>query len=163
LASCRNQTPEHTKTPRYSFKRGIIALHLGEKYANLPLPVFGEPWRMCCGYLANYRLLWSIVQYQPSSLLPYFSASLRIGPFCFQARWLTEPVFMFICVAVLLQMLVWFSFLMLSWEQHLRSDRFCVACDVKHSLSQSILLTCRCMPLLPVVIALCCLSVLAHH
>jgi len=33
-------------TGKYSFKRGIVTLHFGEKYASLPLLIFDEPWWM---------------------------------------------------------------------------------------------------------------------
>ena len=62
LASCHDQTAEHMKTVKYSFKRGIITLHFGEKYTSLPLPICGEPWQMCWKYLADYHLLSSITQ-----------------------------------------------------------------------------------------------------
>jgi len=67
FASCRIETAEHMKTGKHSFKRGIIVLHFGEKYASLLLPIFEEPWRTRWGYRADYRLLWSITQQQPST------------------------------------------------------------------------------------------------
>ena len=57
LASCRNQTVQHTKTGKYSFKRGIIALRYDEKYASLPVPIFEEPWRMCWEWIPSRLLL----------------------------------------------------------------------------------------------------------
>ena len=37
-----------TKIGRHSVKRGIIALHFGEKLASLLLPIFAEDWRIHC-------------------------------------------------------------------------------------------------------------------
>ena len=62
LASCRNQVAQPMKTGKYSFKRGIIALHFGEKYASFPVPIFEKPWRMRWGYQVDYCLLQSITQ-----------------------------------------------------------------------------------------------------
>jgi len=47
LPTCRSQTAQLMKTGKYSFERGIIALHFGENYASLPLPIF----RRKCGKL----------------------------------------------------------------------------------------------------------------
>ena len=33
---------------QYSFKRGIVALYFGVKYATLSLPIIEEPWRTRC-------------------------------------------------------------------------------------------------------------------
>ena len=49
LAICRNQTAQHSKTGKYSYKRGIIVLHFGEKYASLPLPIFENHGRRIVG------------------------------------------------------------------------------------------------------------------
>jgi len=49
LSICRNQTAQHSKTGKYSYKRGIIVLHFGEKYASLPLPIFENHGRRIVG------------------------------------------------------------------------------------------------------------------
>jgi len=48
LPICHNQTAHCMKTGKYSFKRGIIALHFGVKYASLPVPIFEELWQIHC-------------------------------------------------------------------------------------------------------------------
>jgi len=48
LPICHNQTAHCMKTGKYSFKRGIIALHFGVKYASLPVPIFEESWWIHC-------------------------------------------------------------------------------------------------------------------
>jgi len=40
----RSQTAQLMKTGKYSFDRGIITLHFGEKNANLHLPILEEVW-----------------------------------------------------------------------------------------------------------------------
>jgi len=75
--TCCSQTVQRMKTGKYSFKRGIIALLLGENYASLPLPKRGElvvhvsvlsvaitllsfaSWRHCG---ADSALLWRMSQ-----------------------------------------------------------------------------------------------------
>ena len=52
------KTAQHTKTGKYSFKRGNTSL---------PIPIFEEPWRTRWGYQADYCLLRSITQQQTSS------------------------------------------------------------------------------------------------
>jgi len=42
---CCDQTAQHMKTGKYSFARGIVAVHFGEKYASLPLPISELAWR----------------------------------------------------------------------------------------------------------------------
>jgi len=60
---------ERRNVGEYSYKRGIIALNSGEKYASLRLPIFEEPWRTRWGYRANDRLLWSITELQLSGVI----------------------------------------------------------------------------------------------
>ena len=43
-----NQMAQHMKMGKYSFERGIMALHFGEKYASLPLLIFEEAWQTHC-------------------------------------------------------------------------------------------------------------------
>ena len=57
LARCRNQTVQRMKTRKYSFKRGIVTLHFDEKYANLPVLIFEEPWQMCWEWIPSRLLL----------------------------------------------------------------------------------------------------------
>jgi len=60
---------ERRNVGEYSYKRGIIALNSGEKYASLRLPIFEEPWRARWGYRADDRLLWSITELQLSGVI----------------------------------------------------------------------------------------------
>ena len=97
------QTAEHEKTGKYFFERGIIALHFGEKYASLPLPILrNHGWlvvqvlfktvaavtrfiiihqmspRASSDVQSRLLLLWSITQYQPSSFVLIWSKCMLL-------------------------------------------------------------------------------------
>jgi len=48
---------QHMKTGNWSFKRGIIALHFGEKYKSHPLAIFEEAWwtRWVAAFTEHYH------------------------------------------------------------------------------------------------------------
>jgi len=46
LALCHKQMAQHIETGKYSFVWGIIALHFGENYASLLLPISEEAWQI---------------------------------------------------------------------------------------------------------------------
>jgi len=55
LPTCRSQTAQLMKTGKYSFERGIIALHFGENYASLPLPISEKVWQTRTSFISEHR------------------------------------------------------------------------------------------------------------
>ena len=65
LAPCHKQMAQHIETGKYSFVWGIIALHFGENYASLLLPISEEAWQTCTSFVKKHHPLYCRSQMAP--------------------------------------------------------------------------------------------------